>query len=205
MFIMKSTYVPIFRRRREHKTSYDKRKIVLQSKLPFLSIYISNKHILLQILQPKLKGDLTIYSVHSNELKKFGWKGANKNIPAAYLLGLLSGYNLIKLKVNKLIFNSNVNGFTMDTRSAAVLKGIKDSEMNILTGDISLSDDRINAKHISSYAAYLLENDKSLYTKQFANVVKNGLKPEQYHDHFTKVKDNIILKLKNNKVGKTKK
>ena len=73
MFIMKTTYVPIFRRRRERKTSYDKRKIVLQSKLPFLSIYISNKHILLQILQPKLKGDITIYSVHSNELKKFGW------------------------------------------------------------------------------------------------------------------------------------
>ena len=164
-----------------------------------------NYHFYLFILQPKLKGDLAIYSVHSNELKKFGWKGANKNIPAAYLLGLLSGYNLIKLKVNKLIFNSNVKGFKMDTRSAAVLKGIKDSEMNILTGDISLSDDRINAKHISSYAAYLLENDKSLYTKQFANVVKNGLKPEQYHDHFTKVKDNIILKLKNNKVGKTKK
>ena len=196
---MKTTYIPIFRRRRERKTSYDKRKIVLQSKLPFLSIYISNKNILLQILQPKLKGDLTIYSVHSNELKKFGWKGANKNISAAYLLGLLSGYSLIKLKVNKLIFYSNVNGFKMQTRSAAILKGVKDSGMNMLTGDILLSDDRINAQHISSYATYLLENDKSLYTKQFSNVIKNGLKPEQYHEHFVKVKDNIILKLKNNK------
>jgi len=202
---MKTTYIPIFRRRRERKTSYDKRKIVLQSKLPFLSIYISNKNILLQILQPKLKGDLTIYSVHSNELKKFGWKGANKNISAAYLLGLLSGYNLIKLKVNKLIFYSNVNGFMMQTRSAAVLKGVKDSGMNILTGDILLSDDRINAQHISSYATYLLEKDKSLYTKQFSNVTKNGLKPEQYHEHFIKVKDNIILKLKNNKIGTNKK
>tara|TARA_B100001971_G_C18224590_1_gene559477 strand:+ start:1163 stop:1771 length:609 start_codon:yes stop_codon:yes gene_type:complete len=202
---MKTTYIPIFRRRRERKTSYDKRKIVLQSKLPFLSIYISNKNILLQILQPKLKGDLTIYSVHSNELKKFGWKGANKNISAAYLLGLLSGYNLIKLKVNKLIFYSNVNGFMMQTRSAAVLKGVKDSGMNILTGDILLSDDRINAQHISSYATYLLEKDKSLYTKQFSNVTKNGLKPEQYHEHFVKVKDNIILKLKNNKIGTNKK
>ena len=202
---MKTTYIPIFRRRRERKTSYDKRKIVLQSKLPFLSIYISNKNILLQILQPKLKGDLTIYSVHSNELKKFGWKGANKNISAAYLLGLLSGYNLIKLKVNKLIFYSNVNGFKMQTRSAAILKGVKDSGMNMLTGDILLSDDRINAQHISSYATYLLENDKSLYTKQFSNVIKNGLKPEQYHEHFVKVKDNIILKLKNNKIGINKK
>ena len=202
---MKTTYIPIFRRRRERKTSYDKRKIVLQSKLPFLSIYISNKNILLQILQPKLKGDLTIYSVHSNELKKFGWKGANKNISAAYLLGLLSGYSLIKLKVNKLIFYSNVNGFKMQTRSAAILKGVKDSGMNILTGDILLSDDRINAQHISSYATYLLENDKSLYTKQFSNVIKNGLKPEQYHEHFVKVKDNIILKLKNNKIGINKK
>ena len=202
---MKTTYIPIFRRRREHKTSYDKRKIVLQSKLPFLSIYISNKNILLQIVQPKLKGDLTIYSVHSNELKKFGWKGANKNISAAYLLGLLSGYNLIKLKVNKLIFHSNVKGFKMQTRSAAVLKGVKDSGMNILTGDILLSDDRINAQHISSYATYLLEKDKSLYIKQFSNVTKNGLKPEQYHEHFVKVKDNIILKLKNNKIGINKK
>ena len=202
---MKTTYIPIFRRRRERKTSYDKRKIVLQSKLPFLSIYISNKNILLQILQPKLKGDLTIYSVHSNELKKFGWKGANKNISAAYLLGLLSGYSLIKLKVNKLIFYSNVNGFKMQTRSAAILKGVKDSGMNMLTGDILLSDDRINAQHISSYATYLLENDKSLYTKQFSNVIKNGLKPEQYHEHFVKVKDNIILKLKNNKIGINKK
>ena len=202
---MKTTYIPIFRRRRERKTSYDKRKIVLQSKLPFLSIYISNKNILLQILQPKLKGDLTIYSVHSNELKKFGWKGANKNISAAYLLGLLSGYSLIKLKVNKLIFYSNVNGFKMQTRSAAILKGVKDSGMNMLTGDILLSDDRINAQHISSYATYLLEKDKSLYTKQFSNVIKNGLKPEQYHEHFVKVKDNIILKLKNNKIGINKK
>ena len=202
---MKTTYIPIFRRRRERKTSYDKRKIVLQSKLPFLSIYISNKNILLQILQPKLKGDLTIYSVHSNELKKFGWKGANKNISAAYLLGLLSGYSLIKLKVNKLIFYSNVNGFKMQTRSAAILKGVKDSGMNMLTGDILVSDDRINAQHISSYATYLLENDKLLYTKQFSNVIKNGLKPEQYHEHFVKVKDNIILKLKNNKIGINKK
>lgn len=202
---MKTTYIPIFRRRRERKTSYDKRKIVLQSKLPFLSIYISNKNILLQILQPKLKGDLTIYSVHSNELKKFGWKGANKNISAAYLLGLLSGYSLIKLKINKLIFYSNVKGFKMQTRSAAILKGVKDSGMNMLTGDILLPDDRINAQHISSYATYLLENDKSLYTKQFSNVIKNGLKPEQYHEHFVKVKDNIILKLKNNKIGINKK
>ena len=202
---MKTTYIPIFRRRRERKTSYDKRKIVLQSKLPFLSIYISNKNILLQILQPKLKGDLTIYSVHSNELKKFGWKGANKNISAAYLLGLLSGYSLIKLKVNKLIFYSNVKGFKMQTRSAAILKGVKDSGMNMLTGDILVSDDRINAQHISSYATYLLENDKLLYTKQFSNVIKNGLKPEQYHEHFVKVKDNIILKLKNNKIGINKK
>ena len=93
----------------------------------------------------------------------------------------------------------------MQTRSAAILKGVKDSGMNMLTGDILVSDDRINAQHISSYATYLLENDKSLYTKQFSNVIKNGLKPEQYHEHFVKVKDNIILKLKNNKIGINKK
>ena len=85
----------------------------------------------------------------------------------------------------------------MQTRSAAVLKGVKDSGMNILTGDILLSDDRINAQHISTYATYLLEKDKSLYTKQFSNVTKNGLKPEQYHEHFVKVKDNIIVGIEN--------
>jgi large subunit ribosomal protein L18 len=89
--VPKHRYIPIFRRRREGKTNYHKRKKLIVSRRPFLYVYVSDKNITAQVMVPEKRGDRVLASVHSRELLKYGWKGGRKSTPAAYLVGFLVG------------------------------------------------------------------------------------------------------------------
>jgi large subunit ribosomal protein L18 len=88
------------RRKREQKTNYRKRIALIKSNKNRLVVRKSNKYLTAQIVSYSEKGDNVIKGVHSKELLKQGWKHSCKNIPAAYLTGLLLA-NKMKDQKNK--------------------------------------------------------------------------------------------------------
>jgi large subunit ribosomal protein L18 len=189
---MKKSYVSIMRRRREGKTDYRKRKATILSRLPFISTFISGKNIFVQILSPKKEGDVALASAHSRELTKFGWMGSRKNIPAAYLTGLLAGLKA-KDKVKEVILYTGLRRFVLSSRISAVVKGLLDAGISIPIDHETLpSEDRLKGKHIADYAKYLLEKDKDLYSERFSNLISKALNPESIPEHFEDIRKKIM-------------
>jgi len=66
------------KRRREYKTNYKKRLVLLKGNCLRLVIRKSNKYILLQIVESKHAKDKILYSVKTKELLKHGWREKRK-------------------------------------------------------------------------------------------------------------------------------
>ena len=88
--------VPL-RRRKEGKTDYHIRYKLLLSKRPRVVVRKSNASTTLQLVVAELEGDKTLLTVHSRELRDFGFSSAVGNLPAAYLTGLLFGKRMLAL------------------------------------------------------------------------------------------------------------
>ncbi|MDA4111135.1 MAG: 50S ribosomal protein L18 [Thaumarchaeota archaeon] len=189
----KSHYVHIFRRRREGKTDYRKRKGIIMGKLPFVSIRISGKYIYSQIMKPTATGDLTLAAASSRDLvKKFGWKGSTKNLPGAYLTGFYLGQLAGKGSVKNAIVYSGVGRFVHGSRIASLVNGARDAGLNIQVNDESLPEDyRIQGKHIADYAKKLEAEDKEKFNQVFSKILSLGLNPSDYPSHFESVKASI--------------
>ncbi|NWG10051.1 MAG: 50S ribosomal protein L18 [Nitrososphaerales archaeon] len=189
---MKSAYVPVMRRRRESKTNYRRRKAMVLSRLPFLSVFISGKNVFVQILSPRKEGDVSLASAHSRELIKFGWLGSRKSIPATYLTGLLAGLKA-KGKVDKVILYTGLRRFIPNSRITAVVKGLLDAGILVpINQDTLPSEDRLKGKHIADYAKYLLERDKVAYKAKFSNLISKALNPDALPGHFEQVRNKIV-------------
>jgi len=182
-----------YRRRREGKTNYHKRKKLLLSGLPRLVARKTNKHIIAQMITASIEGDRVIASAHSSELrKKYGWLGSLKNLPAAYLTGLLCGYRALKKNIKKAILDIGLHRPTKGARVFAVMKGCLDAGVEIPHGEEILPDEnRIKGQHISEYAN-MLSSNQELYAKRFSEYLSRGLRPEDITEHFSAVKERII-------------
>ncbi len=141
-----------FRRKRAGKTNYKSRLALLKSKLPRLVVRKSNKYILGQVINYDVKGDRTVFSVSSAALKKLGWKYSCKNLPAAYLTGLLVGKKAKESKIDKAVFDHGLYTSTKESKLYSFLKGVVDAGLNVEHSDKNLpSEDRISGKHIFEY------------------------------------------------------
>lgn len=147
-----------FRRRREGKTDYKTRISYLKSSKPRVVIRKTNSLIIAQIVKYSEKGDISLKSINSSSLKKFGWKGSIKNIPAAYLTGLLLGKNV---KLKEFILDIGQIYSRKGIKIYAVAKGFKDAGNNLAFDDqMSPSQDRIEGKHLGSEIQKNFENVK---------------------------------------------
>jgi large subunit ribosomal protein L18 len=193
---VKQHYVQIFKRRREGKTDYRKRRALIQGRKPFLAVRISNKYIYGQILQAGPKGDGTLCASSSRDLaKEYAWKGSAKNIPSAYLTGYLLGNEARKNNIKEATVYSGVSRFIHGSRIAAFLKGVRDSGLELeLDEEILPDEQRIKGNHISEFGKKLVEEDASRYNSLFSKTISRGLKPEDYPAHFQSVKDAIAAK-----------
>lgn len=125
-------------------------------------------------------------------LKKYGWKGHRGNLPSAYLVGLIAGYEALKRGYKEAVLDIGRYKSTKGNALYAVLKGALDAGLNIPHSETILpSEDRIRGEHIANYAKMLKENEE-LYKKQFSRYLKEGLDPEQLPNHFEEVKQKII-------------
>ena len=191
---MKIRIVP-HRRRREQRTDYRQRLRLLKSRKPRFVVRASVNSITCQIISHDSKGDRTLVSATSLELKKHGWKGHTGNIPAAYLTGFLCGQKAKKHKVKEAILDMGLHISVKGSRIYASLKGAIDSGLDIPHSvDILPSEDRIKGAHISRYAELLKKESPEKYGKRFSAYLKGSLQPEDLAKHFEEVKQKLAGK-----------
>jgi len=194
-------YCVPYRRRRERKTNYRKRKALILSGKPRLVVRGSLKNIVVQIITAKPGGDEVLASAHSRELlKKFGWKAPRGNLPTAYLTGLLCGLKAKAKGVNEAVLDIGLHSPTKGARVFAALKGVLDAGLNVPHGEEKLPDEeRIRGLHIAQYAKMLAATEK--YMTVFSKYLENNLPPEKLPEHFEEVKKAVIAAFKSGGKG----
>ncbi|MEM7818638.1 MAG: 50S ribosomal protein L18 [Candidatus Aenigmatarchaeota archaeon] len=149
---LKPTYKMPFRRRKEGKTDYKRRLKLLLSGKPRLVIRKSLKYIRAQLIEFDKKGDKTIASAFSKELKKFGWNYAYDNLPASYLTGLLVGKRALEKGIKEAVLDIGLNPSTKGSRIYACVKGALDVGLKVKVNERVLpTEERIKGMHIASY------------------------------------------------------
>ena len=140
----------LYRRKREKRTNYSKRLKLLLSKKPRLVVRFTNKKIIAHVVEFDAYGDKTIVGVNSFTLKKNGWNYSCKNIPAAYLTGLLLGKKALGKGCKEAILDVGFKTPKHKGRVYAFLKGVLDGGLNIphKEEDIFPEENRIHGEHI---------------------------------------------------------
>lgn len=151
-----------YRRKRQGKTDYKKRRNLLKSEKTRLVIRRSLKNTWLQLVEYSPAGDKILASAHSSELKKLGWNQNTGNIPSAYLTGLLIGKKAGEKKIKECVLDMGLYPSIKGNRIYAALKGAIDAGLQIpASEDIMPSEERIKGDHIATHTK------KEDITKQF--------------------------------------
>lgn len=182
------------RRRGEGKTNYYKRyRMVLSGRLR-LVIRRSNKYIEAKVVRFNPVGDETLVSAHTMELvKRYGWKGGGKSTPAAYLVGLLVGLRARKKGVEGAVVDIGLHRSVKGCRLYAVVKGAIDAGLKVpVSEEVLPGEERIRGEHIARYAEMLKRSDPERYQRQFSEVLRRGLSPENMPQHFEEVRRTIL-------------
>jgi large subunit ribosomal protein L18 len=141
------------KRKRQRKTSYNKRFGFLKSGLSRVVVRKTNKFVNVQLVVSEEAKDKVILSVSSRDLLKFGWskerKGSLKSIPASYLTGYLAGKRIQEKENGNVILDIGLQRNKAHGRLYAVLKGLVDSGVEIAHSDgVFPSDERVEGKHL---------------------------------------------------------
>jgi len=185
----KHPYVKINRRRRSSSTDYKARRKMIAGSSPLLAVRISTKNASVQFISPKVEGDHVLASAHSRALRKLGWKGPLKSIPACYLLGLLAGKTAKGKGVTEAHLYNGLSRFTNGSRVSALVKGVREAGVAVPMSDEALPpEDKVSGKAIADYASVLLKDDKEKYSRLFSGLLRSGFKPEEYTRHTTALK-----------------
>lgn len=180
-----------FKRKKQGKTDYKQRLRFVSSGKIRLVIRKTNKNVLVQFIEYSTNGDIVKASGHTNELEKYGWKGAKRNSYGAYLVGLLAGLKAKKQGIAGAIADIGLNKTIKGSILYAALKGTLDAGINVPHSDEILpSEERIKGKHTANYAKAVGENKN----KMFSYYLKNKINPEEIPNIFEKVKQKIIEK-----------
>ncbi len=146
------------RRRREGLTDYRKRLKLVKSGLPRLVIRRTNRYLIVQLILSKAGGDQTVVTVTSKKLAEYGWRGSFKNLPAAYLTGLLAGKLVLSKGYEKAIVDLGLQRPVYGSKLFAVVKGAVDAGLEIPSSeDVFPNEDRIRGEHIKEYFNSLAE------------------------------------------------
>ena len=155
-----------FARRREKKTNYAKRLAMIKSGKPRLVVRKTNTSVKVQLITYSKTGDVTVASTVSKELTGYGWKESQKNMPAAYLTGLLCGTKATK-KVNEAIADIGLHSPIHGSKIFAAVKGAIDAGIEIKVDEIALpKEDRLKGKHISDDVVKNFEETKEKIMKK---------------------------------------
>ncbi|MBN2229560.1 MAG: 50S ribosomal protein L18 [Candidatus Thorarchaeota archaeon] len=157
------TYRVKFRRRREGKTNYYRRRRLLMSRRPRLVVRKTNTNVIVQIINANVVGDMTVASAMATELPAHGWSAGTGNLPAAYLTGLLAGLRAKSRGINEAVLDIGLIPPIKGSRIYAALRGAIDAGLEIPhNSDILPDDSRISGEHIVAGYEHFSNVDKSL-------------------------------------------
>jgi large subunit ribosomal protein L18 len=187
-----SNYRVQLRRRRAGKTDYQARKAMVISGRPRLVARPSIKNVTAQIIIAKPQGDQVLAAANSRELiKKYGWKAATGNVPAAYLTGLLCGLKAKAAGVNEAILDIGMVIPTKGSKVFAVLNGVLDAGVEVPHGEEKMVFERNRGEHIANYAQELgVDSDE--YKAKFSKFIAAQVAPEKLTEHYSKTKAAIV-------------
>ena len=177
-------YRVALKRRRSGRTNYYRRRGMLKSDEIRLVIRKSNNHILVQFVEAKPDGDITLAAVSTHHLKKYGWNITGGNIPASYLVGYLAGKKAVNADIEFAILDLGVQISQKGSRIYSCLKGVIDAGIEVPTADwIFPEDDVIKGSHIVKYSQKLKDDDVDAYKKTYAAYLAVNQPPEQLENH----------------------
>lgn len=186
------TYTVFYRRKREGKTDYKKRLRLLLSNKPRLVVRKSLRDISAQIIEYDSKGDKIMVSAKASSLKELGWNFNYRNLPSAYLLGLLIAKKGKERGISAAILDIGLNKSVPGSRLYTVVKGALDNGLKISCSESVLPNEhRLSGKHIEDYAKKLKENQEA-YNKKFGNYIKKNMDPLNIAGIFNDIKNKII-------------
>jgi large subunit ribosomal protein L18 len=150
------------RRRRESKTDYKARKILLESGIPRIAVRLTNKYFILQAIESHESQDKVLATVTSKDLIKSGWDakkaGSLKSIPAGYLTGMLMAK---KLKKGKFIVDLGMARTEDGGRVFSVVKGLIDGGLDINANErVFPSEERLAGEHMKDGMKAMIEKVK---------------------------------------------
>jgi len=186
-----TNFVLGFKRKRKGLTDYRKRLKILTSRKPRLVVRKSLKNMQAAIVEYNEKGDKVKVAAHTAQLRKLGWQFSAGNIPASYLVGYLLAKKSLKQNVQEAVLDIGMHKAIHGGRIFAVLAGAVDGGLQVAHGSDALpSKERLNGKHIQSYATQLKKED-ALYKKQFGVYLLQKHDPEMITKNFDDVKKAI--------------
>ena len=162
----------IFKRRREKKTNYSKRKELLKGNFPRVVFRKTNKYLIGQYVVSHEAQDKIEIGVNSKHLEKYGWpkefEGSLKSIPASYLTGFLLGKRIVKEKKTTPIFDFGMIRSVHKTKPFAFLKGLIDAGVNISNKkeEVFPEEDRIKGKSLKKDFSVKFDEIKSKIGKE---------------------------------------
>src|SRR3989338_9955286 len=133
---MKSVIAVPFARKLSGRTNYRRRLALLKSGLPRLVVRKTLARIILQVVDFEVAGDKVRLTLTSDMLKKLGWRHSCKNIPAAYLAGMVMGKTAVAANISRAVPDTGIQSITRGGKNFAAIKGAKDAGL-----DIPVSDD----------------------------------------------------------------
>jgi len=149
-----------YKRRQMGLTNYNKRLRLVKGKLPRAVVRISDKYVTCQVINYLPKGDVTIASFNSKTLNKFGFPGS-KNLPSAYLTGLVCGIKAKKAGAKKAVLDTGLKINIKGSRIYAALKGFIDAGLAIEHDPSVLpKDDRLKGVKLRSGKLFEGAKDK---------------------------------------------
>ena len=140
-----------FRRRRENRTDYARRLALLKSGRTRLVVRRTNRNVIVHFVNFDESGDRTVCLANSKSLAKFNWK-PRRNLPTAYLTGLLAGKEALRRGVRDAILDT---GLTTSSRSSLVfgaLRGVLDAGVSVPHGENLVDDGRLKGSHMDALA-----------------------------------------------------
>ena len=190
---MKSEKNIPFRRKREGRTNYKKRLLLLKSRLPRLIIRKTNRQIILQIAEYSQNGDRILCGVGSLSLKKEGWLYSCKNLPACYLAGMVLGKKALAKKIKKAILDLGLQTTLGGTKVYAALKGAIDAGMEIpASEEIWPKQDRLTGEHIAKFFSFPKDAAQPGAGTQFAEYKRNKIDANKLKNDFENLKKKIL-------------
>ena len=132
---MKSVIAIPFARKLSGRTNYRRRLALLKSQAPRLIVRKTLGSIILQVAQFQPIGDKIHLTVTSKRLKEFGWNHGFKNIPAAYLTGMLAAKVALAAGMTNAVPDIGVQSVTKGGKIFAAIKGAKDAGLQTEVSD----------------------------------------------------------------------